>query len=322
MENSLDNIQKYPYNIFEPKILKFNADNGEYTEKILYRASFDGIFELYNFLKSNPAINTNVFNPNNLSSQRNGSSKYHEHSYEETLESLIKEDDRYIDLFLELSDVYEYAKDGLSEEYRTIYKTSGGRLNNILYATGAPKCYEIKQKVIEPKFITVHVNLLISGDSSDEIIYNRAFILLNILSALEKQGYSIDLDTFVETKSTNEIIQVFINLKDYRSQLNIDDLIKLTFNKDFFRRIIFRVMESMPVKSKSWSQYYGSPSNMLIEVNEDELYFSDPRSMGIKGENLYDDFVTVVDNLNLRHIFDIESLKEDFSSSKLTLKMK
>ena len=319
VNDGTSNIKNYPYNIFEPRIIE-----GGYK---LYRASFDSIYELYKFLKSDPEVNKMVFSKE-LSSQKktNGTSRNsgitYGLSYDETLENLVKEDDRNIDLFLELSSAYDNAKRAESEEYKTVYKTSGGRLNNVLYTIGAPRCYEVKQKVIEPKFITVHVNLLITGLTTDKQIYNRAFILLNILSALEKYGYSIDLDTFVETKADNEIIQIFINLKDYRGQLNISDLIKLTFNKDFFRRIIFRVIESLPLKSEKWAQYYGSPSNALINTEEEDLYFKDPISMNIKGEDLYEDFITVIDSLKLSDIIDIESIKEEFKSSSMKLKLK
>lgn len=317
MTTGESNITRYPNTILKPRQI-------EYTRYTLYQALFNGVYDIYNYLKSNPEVNDTIFKVQNSQKKfddpNSKNAIFYGAFYEEVLENLINFDDRNQDLFVTLSRAYEGARMGVSEKYKTVYTLAGGHLNNALYCIGAPRCYEVEERIIVPKYITAHVNLLVSSDTTDSQIYNRAIIIVNILSALEKYGYTVELDTFAQMKTSKEIVQIFIELKNYTSGLNLSDLYKILFDKTFFRRIIFRILETLPLKDEVWQKYYGEPSEDFLDLKEGDLYFSHPNGMGIKGENLYDDFVTVINNLNLNDIIDIDSVKEEFK--EITLKLK
>ena len=68
-------------NILEPKTINIDGDN-----ITLYTARFNGLYDLYDYLKSNPKINTKAFNEDYLSSIYFDGNI----SYEEALENLKK----------------------------------------------------------------------------------------------------------------------------------------------------------------------------------------------------------------------------------------
>jgi len=80
------NCELFPNNIYEPKIITRKNS----TPIKLYLARFNSLYDLYDYLKSNPNINREVFSE--LASEKNDYN-FAGKPYEEALEDLISDID-------------------------------------------------------------------------------------------------------------------------------------------------------------------------------------------------------------------------------------
>lgn len=313
MQDGKSNITRYPYNIFSPvKILD--------DSYILYPAKFKGLKDLYTFLKSNPEINSAVFKDPH--SQRvSESDSFYGVSYEESLERLIHDDPQNYRLFTELNKEYAGAGKVVTHRYKTVNTLAGGHIDPVLYSKGSPLCYETQEVIVAPRYITAHVGISTSYKTTDAQIYNKAISVINIVYALQKYGYKMKLDSYVRVKCKNEIIQIIIDLKERNGRLNINDLYEATCNKEFYRRIIFRVIESMSVEDTRWPTIYGSEFSGSIVKNDKDLYFASPMEMGLTGEDLYEDFRRVLAYMHLEDYIDVPRVEKDFKEKSTKLKL-
>lgn len=314
MQDGKSNITVYPYNIFSPvKIL----DNS-YT---LYQAKFKGLKDLYTFLKSNPEINSVVFKDPH--SQRiDESDSFYGISYEESLNRLIYDDPQNYKIFAELNKEYIGSGKAVTHRYKTVNTLAGGHINPVLYSKGIPLCYETQEVIISPRYINAHIGISTSYKTTDSQIYNKAISIINIVYALQKYGYKIKLDSFVRVKCKNEIIQIIIDLKERNGRMNINDLYEVTCNKEFYRRIIFRVMESISVEDTHWPSIYGTDFSSSIVKNNKDLYFPSPIEMNLTGEDLYEDFKRVLTYMHLENYIDVPRVEKDFEEKSTKLKLK
>jgi len=312
------NIIDFSSNIFEPKQVLYN--NNQYT---LYLARFKGLHDLYNYLKSDPKINKKVFRE--LASIT-GEEDFAGKPYKEAVEDLISVIDPGYDEFLKLQGNINKAIKLDVHKYKTVKTVSGGRLNIPAYSAGVPFCYETEEKISKPKFIRINVSLSYGWTTSSKQVYNRTVILTNIVKALEASGYSVDVKTFELSHNENEIIHVSVDVKRHGERINMQTLYKSLCHREFLRRILFRVLETLDVKS-DWSDGYGytcseEMTRNILKINKNDLYFDTPIRMGIRGNDLSEDFEKTLNILNLSDKFDVEEAKKLFreQSKKLELK--
>ena len=312
------NIIDFSSNIFEPKQVLYN--NNQYT---LYLARFKGLHDLYNYLKSDPKINKKVFRE--LASIT-GEEDFAGKPYKEAVEDLISVIDPGYDEFLKLQGNINKAIKLDVHKYKTVKTVSGGRLNIPAYSAGVPFCYETEEKISKPKFIRINVSLSYGWTTSSKQVYNRTVILTNIVKALEASGYSVDVKTFELSHNENEIIHVSVDVKRHGERINMQTLYKSLCHREFLRRILFSVLETLDVKS-DWSDGYGytcseEMTRSILKINKNDLYFDAPNRMRIRGNDLSEDFESVINILNLADKFDVEEAKKLFreQSKKLELK--
>lgn len=312
------NIIDFSSNIFEPKQILYN--NNQYT---LYLARFRGLHDLYNYLKSDPKINKKIFRE--LASINN-EEDFAGKPYKEAVEDLVSVIDPGYDEFLKLQGNINKAIKLDVHKYKTVKTVSGGRLNIPAYSAGVPLCYETEEKLSKPKFIRLNVSLAYGWTTSSKQVYNRAVIITNIVKALEASGYSVDVKTFELSHNENEIIHVSVDVKRHGERINMQTLYKGLCYREFLRRILFRVLETLDVKS-DWSAGYGytcseEMTRNILKINKNDLYFDTPIRMGIRGNDLSEDFEKTLNILNLSDKFDVEEAKKLFreQSKKLELK--
>ena len=65
----------------------------------------------------------------------------------------------------------------------------------------------------EKKFIDVYINLVYSGDTSDEQIRNRGILVLNMISLFEQNHIGVNLYAFEASCLKDEIFIADIRLK-------------------------------------------------------------------------------------------------------------
>ena len=184
----MSNVIRFTKNIFDPK--SFVLNNYEYK---LYRANFRSMSDLYNYLKSEPEINSRVFP--RLASEREDSDFAGE-PYDAAVESLIKPVKAEFNDFLKLQSKLDNQSLDYVTEYVTTKSAAGSVIDIPSYVSGSPLCYISEKEVYEPKF--VRMNVLLSyycGTTKDQVV-NRAIITTSLINALEKEGYIVDINAF------------------------------------------------------------------------------------------------------------------------------
>lgn len=312
MSSKLSNYDKFPSNIFRP--VELFVDNDVY---ILYLARFNGIYDIYSYLKNDPKINRRVFKK--LSSVT-GITSFAGKPYEEALEDLISDYDSGYDEFLRLQKDINKSRSILINKYKTVRTLAGGHLNIPAYSAGSPLCYETIERIEKPKFVKIHVNLSYSWMISHKQVFNKAIIVTNIIKSLEKAGYSVEVNTFKLIRDGDEIFHLIVQLKKHGGKLNIVDLYKSLCNVEFSRRISFRILETMNVCNE-WDGYGSVLSESFVrrvlKLNEDDLYIGTPNELGIGGKDISVDFENAIRYLNLEDKIDMEKAKNEFKEVKV-----
>ncbi|MDE5888413.1 MAG: hypothetical protein K2H20_00160, partial [Bacilli bacterium] len=303
-----ENQLNFSDNIFKPEKIKVGRYNYQ-----MYRARFNNLYALYEYLKSNPEINHDVFYK--LSSVK-GSYDFAGKPYEEALEDLVGEVDPGYEEFLKLQSDLNNAKRGKVHKFKLVRTVAGGHLNIPAYCAGSPLCYETEERISKPKFIRIHVSLSYYWGTSKSQVLHRAIIITNIIRALEKAGYSVDLRTFEMSMEANELVYIIVQIKKHGGRLNMSALYKTLCHVEFLRRILFRILETMDVKN-SWCEGYGQTCGeefirKALKLGKDDIFFDQPREMGIYGNDLADDFESAIKHLNLEDKINVEKAKREF----------
>lgn len=303
-----DNYESFPNNLFEPENIYVEGQNYR-----LYRARFNNLFVLYDYLKSNPSINRNIFRePASI----NGGSDFAGKPYPEAVEDLVGEIDPGYQEFLKLQRDFKNAEAGKIHKYKLVRTVAGGHLNVPAYCAGSPLCYETQEKITKPKFVSLHVSLSYYWGTSKQQVLHRAVIITNIIKALENAGYSVDLNTFELSSKNNELVYIVVQIKQHGGRLNMSALYKTLCHVEFLRRILFRILETMKVQCY-WCDGYGSTcseefTREVLHLGKNDIFFDQPREMGITGDDLADDFESAIRHLNLEDKIDIEKAKKEF----------
>lgn len=312
------NYIRFPDNIFEAEDI--SVGNEKYK---LYLARFRNLYDLYEYLKSNPTINREVFYE--LSSET-GSRSFAGKPYEEAVEDLIGDIDPGYQEFLKLQNDINNARKIEIHKYKTIRTVAGGHLNVPAYSMGSPLCYETEEKIKKSRFVRMHVTLSYHCGTSKSQVLNRAIIITNVLKALERSGYNVDLNTFELSCEWDELIYIVVNVKRHGETLNMQTLYKSLCNVEFLRRILFRVLETLDVK-KSWNVGYGMTcyeefTRKALKFDSNDIFFDQPSEMGIRGLDLVEDFENAIEHLNLTDKIDVETAKQQFKDNVKCLKIK
>ncbi len=282
-EEKKQQLLKYKSVLTEP----YKKDNS-----IWYEASFRNLFELKDYIQSGPAINYDCFG--GVSSMKVGDESFYTMSFEKAKRYLISGYNENISQMFELRNELRRGITFPSVTRKVIKSVTGSRICPNSFVTNNPKRYYKLERNEERKFITIHVNLAYSCAHDHTQVLNRGALIYNLIDILEKNNYSVKLNTFFLVEENNELIYIKIKLKDINSPLGVSGSIFPLTSPGFFRRIIFRVMESMPVDYYGWDNGYGHPvdgsdSKKLLELPENDIYIGSPREIGIWGNDLKED---------------------------------
>ncbi len=300
MEYITDNHERFPQNVLEPKKVM-----NIFT---LYTFKFKGLYDLYNYLKGNPQINRRVWSENYLASVDNGFS-FAGKPYDEAVEDLIGDVDSEYEEFLKIEKrMRSYGRD--VRKYEQIRSVAGGHVNVPLYTAGGPLIYESSRIVSKPKFININIALSYSSDTLRTAVYNRAVIITNLIMALEKEGYAVNVNAFELTKQSDELFQIILDIKNYGGKVNYPALYKSLCNVEFLRRICFRLLETSDVK-REWNIGYGTTCssdfiNKIFKLNKTDIYFPQPYDLEIYGKDICLDFEKAITHLKLGDVIDVE----------------
>lgn len=315
MQN-INNYDKFPFNILKPDTIEI--DGKEYTR---YRARFNSLHDLYNYLSANPQLNESVFYK--LASLTNDSD-FAGKPYKEALEDLNKPPRSEFFDFLELTKKLDEDALGYVKEYITVKSPGGGCIDIPSYVTGSPFCYKTTKSIYTPKFVKINISLSYFGSTTKKQVMNRALIIVSLINAFEQAGYIVDVNTFEISYLGNEISDIDVNIKNSDESFNKASLYKSICYVEFLRRLMFRVLETLDVKG-SWCGGYGFPvsekmARIIRRMDENDIFFDQPREMNITGNDIVRDFENVVEQLNIEDKIDVEYVKNEFNKSAKILR--
>ncbi len=277
----------------------------------IYRMDFHSLTELELFLEHEPAVNHSIF-------PTQKSIVMPEEFAGEPLENAI----RYchggygngFDLFLKAKKDLEYANIRYESFRRSIPSVVGSRPHVPNFVAGTPKTMYRLDRVKEVKFIDLYINLVYSGSTTQEQIINRGILTLNLISLFEQQKIAVNLYAFEASYLESEIFIADIKLKKPGQPLNTGKCYYPLCGKEFIRRLLARVKESMPF-NQNWGRGYGSvlPYDLLkkcIKINDDTILIRSPLEMGLKGKNIYEDADIFFEQLNLSKKIQLPKYRE------------
>lgn len=167
-------------------------------------------------------------------------------------------------------------------------------------------------KVNSPKKqIDIYFNTVYHCFTSNEQIYNRGVITLNIIELLEQLNYIVNLNIFSMIYSNNQIHYAVFNLKNAGAKINIKKLYFPLCQNAWLRRLVFRLIEVTPDIDPSWLEGYGFPASdalirKIIDLKENDLIIPQPSEIGITGVDLIRDANTFFNFINNENQIDIK----------------
>lgn len=283
--------------------------------KTIYSIHFDNLNDVYSYIKSNPPINSKIFEePVSLGA----SNDFHGESLEKAVEYLFggyNEDEleNFLSLNASFSESINREESGKSRLERSLYR---GMPLASLVAMGVPDCRIQYVDDADSAVRNIYFNLGYLGQTEEEQIINRGLAILYIVQAIEEKGDLVNFKAFSLSSVGDEIVNIEIDIKK-PGDLFLD-VAKCYFpivGKEFLRRILFRIMESLPVKNLDWGQGYGEPPTaayirQFYDVSENDIVIAEPSELGIAGFNIYDDTISMIEKLGIQDEFDIPKIKE------------
>lgn len=281
----------------------------------IFKYNFSNLNDLYTYLKSNPKVNHDIFMKQ--SSIHNGADFAGE-SLEKSIEFLKGGYNINFDKFDIATRNVRYFGDRDIDSRKLVRGLQGGTYLSPLVAAGAPDCMIRYERDTNPKHITVYFHLGYSWITTPEQVFNRGIATINLIQSLEDKGYLVDLKVFDLSSCGDEYFYVNVNLKNIDESLNLTKCYYPFVAKEFNRRLLFRVLESTPVE-RNWGQGYGQPADIekikeFYKLKNKDLIVGSPIDVGITGEDIYDDTVTLFENLNLENEFDLSKIRQKVKS--------
>lgn len=289
------------------KVIKTPYQKEGYT---WHEVEFRSLYELYNYLSSNPEINSKIFRNSSSTIPLSKLPNFFEMEYEEAVECLLGKYNKNVDKLLELKKNLSNTIYFPSSRRKVIKSFTGSRICPNSFVANNPKRYYKLERTLERKFITLHVNLSYSGETTTTKILNRGALIYNLVNMLEENNYSVELDTFFLLRESEEIAYIKVRLKNINEKFSIQNGVFPLISRDFLRRIIFRVIETLKLEDSKWGTKYGSyikdvEAMQLLAIKENDIYIPSPDDLGIEGVNLSDDIDNFLDYINIKRYVKI-----------------
>ncbi len=266
----------------------------------VFRVNFNSLSQLHLFLVSNPKVNTNVF----YSQQSIKASK--EFAGEElpiAIDYCVGGYDKDFEMFVRLKKDIDRINVRHVQARKSRPAMVGSRPNVPAFVAGAPKTMYRLDRVREKKFVTIYINLAYPNKTTEEQIRNRGILTLNLIKILENNDYGVELKVFETCMVGGETFAATIGICKTGELLNIKKCYYPLCSKEFLRRVMSRIKESMPFR-ENWNMSYGQlltdkESRLIMNIPEDAIMISSPAAMGIEGKDIYEDADRFLAKLNL-----------------------
>lgn len=291
--------------------------NKEYDYKRMHiiQTSFNNLSDLKDYLLQNPNVNSNVFlKQNSIICGEEIAGK----PLSTAIEYCIGGYNKDIEIMRQLNKSLDKIVNRQTNHYRTIKSVTGSRPNVPNYIANNPKTMFKQIRQTNKKFINVLFNIACPNKTSENAILNRGALTLSLINLLEKQAYSVDFKVFMAAYCQNEVFYFTISLKRPSDVISLSKCFYPLCSKEFLRRIIFRVMESSPLKNKDWYPNYGvalttEQTRTIFSIDKNDIVISSPDELGVAGYDILSDLNNFFKSLNINKevVFNNSSRKED-----------
>lgn len=148
------------------------------------------------------------------------------------------------------------------------------------------------------KFININFDFTYPARVSDEQIYNRGILVLNLINLLETLNYRVNLNFFQMSSGENtlkeEILLTKINIKRFNEKLDSNICYFPMCHPSFVRRIMLAVCETLEFEEEVWKSKYGKPVDIntiksILKPEKNDIIISGVNEIGIYGEDLIED---------------------------------
>ena len=285
----------------QTKIVKEN-------DNTIYNVQFSSLLDLYEYLKSNPEINK-------IFKNRISNTSITDITLDDAIEYLITGYKKGLDNFLKANNKLKEAIKDTSDNRRLVRSIYGGVPLAPLVASGVPACMLKYDLTSDVNIRNIYYSLSYSASNKESQIINRGLATLYIINALEEKGDFVNLYTFDYSNARNEYTSIEITLKKPGEYLDVSKCYFPMVREEFLKRILFRVLESIPVEENIWNIGYGryvkeEETKKHFNITKNDIFIPQPIDIGIKGENIYDDTISLIENLNLKDEFDTNKIKK------------
>ena len=288
--------------------LSIDKKNG----KTIYNVKFDNLADLYYYLKSNPTVNSTIFNEQ---ASLTGSSEFAGAPLKESIDYIVDGYNRGFNNFLVASERMQNATIDVSDNRSLRRGLYGGIPLAPLVAAEVPECMLKYDRKKEGTIRNMYFSLSYPHYVEDEEIFNRGLATLYIVEALEKKGDIVNFVARETAECGKEIVNIEVVLKKPSDMML--DIKKCYFplvGREFLRRILFRVKESIPFEV-DWSWGYGrtleeEPLREFFNLKDTDYVISTPNEIGISGGDIYRDTARLIENLDLEEEFDVPKIKK------------
>ena len=278
----------------------------------VYRMHFKSLNDLEMYLRSDPAVTTNVFKsqksiymPENFAGE----------PLEAAIDYLHGGYDKNLDMFLKLKKEIDAVNVRYSNNRKTVTSVVGSRPNVPAYIAGAPKTMYRMERVKEKKFVDIYMNIAYSGHTTEQQVRNRGILTLNLVNVLESHDIGVNLHVFEACFVEKEVLITEVVIKKPGELLNISKCYFPMCSKEFLRRVLLRVKESVPFLGLNWGISYGAVldeerTRKYLGVSKNQIMILSPQAMGIKGSDIYEDADAFISKLDLGDEISFPKYKE------------
>lgn len=293
------------------------SKNMQFHNSNIYMATFNDMDDFLSYVKDAKVNSMFLYNMDSVENDYNFTGT---HSYREAWNLCRYTMSKGFSQFADKFDSLNYFID--SEDKQEDYYSVSGFLPSVpRYLLNIPTSMHSYHLVKEEPTVHIYMNFSYSADTSLKAVENRGVIVLSLISYLERKGYKVNFYGFdlSHTRSYSEMIFMEIPFKKDYEKLNLKTLYFPLVHPSFLRRLLFRVTEKLPLRSREWVGTYGIPSKyqesiqflehyQKVSHKDHIIYISSPNELEIYGNNLREDYQRAIHILNQN--YHIEGFKK------------
>ena len=298
------------------------------NDSIIHSFDFNNLYELAEYVET-AKINEKIFT--RVSSAVDNPEKaewYGFKSFEEAVKLCKYGDFSNFDQFIDVSTKLQNGMPHFTQTRNVIPNSYGHRPDIRKAIMNNPKSMLFLVRNEQCKFVRVYVNITAAIKNEEPAFINRGITTINIINFLENIGYRVRLDFFEATHINNEYVYINVNLKNEGQKLDVSSCYFPMCSPAFLRRIIFRVIESAPLKYPGWTKGYGMPMDLkqtkrFIEADDNSIVISEIKEMGVRGYDIFSDAERMFELVEInRFLADNQKLVYDKNKEAFTLSKK